>query len=160
MMIGLEGMMFRVRPCTPKDLVEVWQIAEKYTSFDATPTPADIEGLYAKNSEFFFVAQHDDGRIVGFITGYERKGVPENVLRTWNAARVGYIDLMAVEASFRRMGVGTDLLNTLLENFSRVGIDLVLLDVPVEQEAAVRLYKKEGFDVRAYNMKKYLKRRN
>jgi|SRR5712692_10298095 len=150
--------MFRVRPCTPKDLVEVSQIAEKYTSFDAQPTPADIEGLYARNPEFFFVAQDDDGRIVGFITGYERKGVPESVLRTWNAARVGYVDLMAVDVSFRRRGVGTAMLNTLLENFSREDIELVLLDVPVEQDAAVRLYKGQGFDVRGYNMKKYLKR--
>ncbi len=150
--------MFRVRNCTDRDLGEVFRIAEKYTSFDAKPTPVDIEGLYARNPEFFFIAHDEHERILGFITGYERKGVPENVLRTWNATRVGYVDLMAVDIPSRRRGVGTALLNTLLEHFSRAGIDLVLLDVPVEEEAAVRLYKKEGFDIRAYNMRKYLQK--
>ncbi len=81
--------MFRVRHCTDRDLGEVFRIAEKYTSFDAKPTPGDIEGLYARNPKFFFVAHDEQGRIVGFITGYERKGIPEKVLRTWNATRVG-----------------------------------------------------------------------
>ncbi len=152
--------MFRVRQCTDKDLGEVFRIAEKYTSFDAKPTPGDIEGLYARNPEFFFVAHDDHGNTVGFITGYERKGIPENVLRTWNATRVGYVDLMAVEIPFRRTGVGTALLNILLEHFSQVGIDLVLLDVPAEEEAAIRLYKQEGFETRAYNMRKYLRKEN
>ncbi len=150
--------MFRVRRCADKDLREVFRIAEKYTSFDAKPTLVDIEGLYARNPEFFFVAHDEHGSIVGFITGYERKGIPENVLRTWNATRVGYVDLMAVDIPFRRKGVGTALVDTLLEHFSRVGIDLVLLDVPAKEEAAVRLYKGAGFETRAYNMRKYLQK--
>ena len=150
--------MFRVRPCVEKDLREVFRVAEKHTSFDAVPTLVDIEGLYARNPEFFLVAQDEHGSIVGFITGYERKGIPDNVLRTWNASRVGYVDLMAVDIPFRRKGVGTALLNTLLEHFSREGIDLVLLDVPAKEEAAVRLYREAGFETRAYNMRKYLKR--
>ncbi len=136
----------------------MFRVAEKYTSFDAKPTLGDIEGLYARNPEFFFVAHDEHEKIVGFITGYERKGIPENVLRTWNARRVGYVDLMAVDVPFRRKGVGTVLLNTLLEHFSRVGIDLVLLDVPAEERAAVRLYKEKGFETRAYNMRKYLQK--
>ena len=151
--------MFRVRPCTPRDLKAVFQIADKYASFDATPALADLEGLYARNPEFFFIAEDDLGKILGFVTGYERKGVPENVLSTWKADKVGYVDLMAVDATYRRRGVGTLLLNTLLDSFARSGVDLVILDVPVEQEAAVRLYKKHGFEVRAYNMKKYLARK-
>ena len=148
--------MFQVRRCTPKDLEAVFQIAEKYTSFDAKPTLTDIEGLHARNPEFFFVGEDHLGKIVGFVTGYERKGVPESVLRTWKTNKVGYVDLMAVDASHRRKGIGTALLDTLLDCFAKSGVDLVLLDVPVEQEAAVRLYKEQGFEVRAYNMKKYL----
>ena len=109
--------MFHIRLCGEKDLEEVFRVAEKYTSFDAKLTLVDIEGLYARNPEFFFVAHDEHGRIVGFITGYERKGFPENVLRSWNATRVGYVDLMAVDIPFRRKGVGTALLHTLLEHF-------------------------------------------
>ena len=47
-------------------------------------------------------------------------------------------------------------MNTRLDHFQRNGIDIVNLDVPTEQEASVELYKKLGFYVRAYNMRKRL----
>ena len=148
--------MVNVRPCSSNDLPSVYEIAEKYTSFDATPTFIDIEGMYSRNPNYFFVAEDDSGQVTGFITGYERKGLPESVLRTWNAKKVGYIDLMAVDSRYRRKGIGRALMNTLLDHFQRNGIDIVNLDVPTEQEAAVELYKKLGFYVRAYNMRKRL----
>ncbi len=148
--------MVNVRPCSSNDLPSVYEIAEKYTSFDATPTFVDIEGMYSRNPNYFFVAEDDSGQVTGFITGYERKGLPESVLRTWNAKKVGYIDLMAVDSRYRRKGIGRALMNTLLDHFQRNGIDIVNLDVPTEQEAAVELYKKLGFYVRAYNMRKRL----
>ncbi len=148
--------MFHIRPCGTNDLAAVHILASEYTSFDATPTQADIEGLYHRNQEYFYVAEDDSGKILGFIPGYERKGIPEEVLRTWKAKRVGYIDLMAVDPSRRKMGIGTMLLSTLLGQFRTTGLDLVILDVPAEQESAVNLYKKLGFHTRAYNMRKSL----
>jgi len=148
--------MFHIRSCILNDLAAVHSLASEYTSFDATPTRADIEDLLQRNPEYFYVAEDDSGRILGFITGYERKGIPDAVLRTWKANRVGYIDLMAVDMSHRKKGIGTKLLNTLLEQFRTTGVDLVILDVPAEQESAVNLYKKLGFHIRAYNMRKSL----
>ncbi len=148
--------MFRVRSCRLNDLAVVYRLASEYTCFDATPTLADIEGLYHRNPEYFYVAEDDSGKIMGFITGYERRGIPEEVLHTWKAKRVGYVDLMAVDGSHRKKGIGTKLLSTLLEQFRTTGLDLVILDVPAEQESAVNLYKKLGFQIRAYNMRKHL----
>jgi ribosomal protein S18 acetylase RimI-like enzyme len=146
----------KVRPCVPKDLQSIVDLAQKYTSFDTKPAFADIQSMYARNPEYFFVAESDHGGVVGFITGYERKGIPEEVLRTWNAKRVGYIDLMAVNPSHRRMGVGRVLMNVILEEFRKNHVDIVNLDVPAEQEAALRLYESFGFSIRAYNMRKRL----
>ena len=44
----------------------------------------------------------------------------------------------------------------MLNRFKNGGIDIVNLDVPAEQEAAVRLYLKLGFFTRAYSMRKRL----
>ncbi len=152
--------MFRIRSCKKEDLNAVHKISAENTSFDATPTPADTEGMLARNPEYFYVAIDNSGEIVGFVTGYERKGIPEEVLRTWKASRVGYIDLMAVDSAHRRQGIGMGLMNTLLRKFGEDGIDLVMLDVPAEQVAGVRLYEKLGFHVRALNMRKYLESEN
>ncbi len=146
----------KVRKCSPADVRVVSELAEKYTSFDTTPTVVDIEGMYSRNPGYFFVAEDDREAIIGFITGYERKGIPEEVLRTWNANRVGYVDLMAVDPSYRRIGVGRALMNAVLDEFRRNHVDIVNLDVPGEQQAALGLYRALGFSVRAYNMSKRL----
>jgi ribosomal protein S18 acetylase RimI-like enzyme len=145
-----------IRPCKKEDLKAVHELSAKHTSFDATPTLADTEGLYARNPDYFYVAVGDSGEIIGFITGYERKGIPEEVLSNWNATRVGYIDLMTVDVPHRRKGVGTMLMNKLLDHFRTNGIDLVILDVPAQQLPAVRLYQRLGFEVRSFNMRKHL----
>ena len=75
---------------------------------------------------------------------------------TWKANRVGYLDLMAVDASHRRMGVGRALIDAILDEFRKNHVDLVNLDVPAEQEAAVGLYQSVGFSIRAYSMMKRL----
>jgi ribosomal protein S18 acetylase RimI-like enzyme len=127
----------KVRLCSAKDLQSLVDLAQRYTSFDMKPTFADIEGMYSRNPEYFYVAESDQGRIVVFITGYERKGLPEEVLRTWNAKKVGYVDLMAVDMPHRRRGIGRSLMNTLLNQFRKNGIDIVNLDAPGGQDAAV-----------------------
>jgi len=145
-----------VRLCSPSDLRRVFEIAEKHASFDTAPTLVDIDGMRSRNPDYFFVAEDDSGEVIGFITGYERMGLSEDVLRTWNAGSVGYVELIAVDSRYRRKGIGRALLKTLLNRFQSSGIDIVDLDVPAEQEAAVELYKKLGFYVRACNMRKRL----
>lgn len=146
----------KLRKCSSKDLQAVLALAQKYTSFDAKPTFADIEGMQSRNPEYFFVAEDDRGRVVGFVTGFERKGIPDEVLRTWKASRVGYLDLMAVDASHRRVGVGRALVNAILNEFRINNVDTVNLDVPAVQEDAIGLYRGLGFSIRAYNMRKRL----
>ena len=153
-------MVVQIRLSKESDLIAVHQLAVEYTSFDASPTFADIEGLYQRNPEYFYVAIDESEKIVGFITGYERKSIPEEVLLNWNASKVGYIELMAVKTGHRQKGIGTMLLNKLLERFQAGGIDLVILDVPMDQQPALKLYEKLGFKVRAYNLRKHLRSRS
>ena len=146
----------KLRKCSAKDLQAVVELAQKYTSFDATPSFADIEGMKARNPEYFFVAE-DHTRVIGFVTGFEREGIPDEVLRTWKANRVGYVELMAVDPSHRRIGVGRALMDAIFDEFRRNSVDIVNLDVPADQEAAVGLYRSLGFSIRAHSMTKRLR---
>src|SRR2546422_5888962 len=99
------------------------------------PTMPDIEMIYERNEDNFFVAEDDRGNILGFATGYEKKGIPQEVLMSWKAKRVGYLDLMAVDLQHRKQGIGTPLLNSVLYQFKGQGIDKGYLDAPsTEQE--------------------------
>src|SRR3989442_15387389 len=60
----------RVRKFQVSDLDQVLVLAERYGSWDATTTRADIEGFHSANPEFFFVAEFNK-KIVGFVCGRE-----------------------------------------------------------------------------------------
>jgi ribosomal protein S18 acetylase RimI-like enzyme len=141
-----------IRKCRTEDLSKVLLLAEEYTSFDVMPTMADIETIYERNTDNFFVAEDHRGKILGFATGYEKKGIPQEVLISWKAKRVGYVDLMAVDLQHRKQGIGTALLKSVLDEFKVQGIDTVHLDVPSEEPEAIRLYQRLGFKTRAYSM--------
>ena len=146
--------LWNVRKCHKEDLPKVLGLAERYTSFDAMPTMPDIEMMYERNENNFFVAEDDRGNIIGFATGYEKKGIPQEVLMSWKARRVGYLDLMAVDLQHRKQGKGTALLNSVLDQFEVQNIDTIHLDVPSSEQDAIRLYQKLGFKTRAYSMVK------
>ena len=143
-----------MRKCRRDDLSEVLVLAERYTSFDAMPTMPDIEMIYERNEDNFFVAEDEGGNVLGFATGYEKKGIPQEVLMSWKAKRVGYLDLMAVDILHRKQGIGTALLNSVLDQFKVQGIDTIHLDVPSTEQDAIKLYQKLGFKTRSYSMVK------
>src|SRR2546428_4459678 len=136
---------WNVRKCHKEDLPKVLDLAERYTSFDAMPTMPDIEMIYERNEDNFFVAEDDRGNILGFATGYEKKGIPQEVLLSWKAKRVGYLDLMAVDILHRKQGIGSAPLNSGLDQFKDQGIATIHLGVPSPEQNTLILYLKLGF---------------
>src|SRR3989454_12428253 len=98
------------------------------------PTMPDIEMIYERNEDNFFVAEDDRGNILGFATGYEKKGIPQEILMSWKAKRVGYLDLMAEEIQHRKEGSGTARLDSVLDQLQGQGIGTVPLEVPFPAE--------------------------
>ncbi len=144
-----------IRRYEQKDRDEVLSLAERYTSWDSTPTQADIEGFYSSSPELFFVAEAD-GKVVGFVCGRESKHLPGETLMRWKANKAASIETLAVDETCRRRGIGTSLLNKLFETCRVSGIDLVTLSVPAEETEARNLYEKLGFEERAYFLRKRL----
>jgi len=136
-----------VRTFEAGDVEQVLELAQKYASWDVTPTKADIEGFHSASPEFFLVAE-DDKKIVGFIYGRE-SNPPAEVLDKWNSRKVASIETLAVDKNYRRRGIATSLLATLFEAFKQKKIDLVTLSVPAVEIGAMKLYGKMGFDPRA-----------
>jgi ribosomal protein S18 acetylase RimI-like enzyme len=137
----------RIRKFEVGDVEQVLALAQRYASWDATPTKADIEGFHSASPEFFLVAEAE-GKVIGFVYGRE-SNPPAEVLDKWNSRKVASIEMLAVDADCRQQGIATSLLVTLFESFRQKEIDLVTLSVPAVEIAAVNLYAKLGFEPRA-----------
>src|SRR2546425_4362697 len=98
------------------------------------PTMPDIEMIYERNEDNFFVAEDDRGNILGFATGYEKKGIPQEVLMSWKAKRVGYLDLMAVDIPHRKEGIGAAPLKSVLGQIKGQGIHTGHLALPLTEQ--------------------------
>ena len=109
-----------IRRYEENDRVAVLQLSQKYASWDSTPTEADIQGFHSSEPDFFLVAELNR-RIVGFVYGHESKNVPNEVLRKWKATKVASVEVLAVEEKYRRRGIGTQLLNSLFQAFTKRG---------------------------------------
>ena len=144
----------RIRKFEPRDTDIVLSLMQRYASWDITPTRADIQGFHSVSPEFFLVAEADR-KVLGFVYGRE-SNPPAEVLDKWKSRKVASIETMAVDEDYRRQGIATSLLTAIFEEFKRNGIDLVTLSVPAEEAAAVSLYEKMGFDLRAHFLWKKL----
>jgi len=83
-----------------------------------------------------------DGRIVGAIGGYII-GSMENI----EGERYGFIEFLIVDEGYRGMGVGRNLLVSLIDKLKGRGVSEVYLEVDPRNEAALSLYKSLGFTV-------------
>ena len=144
----------KVRLYEPRDTRAVLALAEKYASWDATPTLADIQGFHAQNPDLFFVAKVEN-EVVGFVYGRESNPPAETLLK-WKANKAGFIESLAVAKEHRRKGIATALLDRFFQACRNMGIDIVSLAVPAEEEGARKLYSRLGFEVRGYHLRRKL----
>ncbi|MEW6566763.1 MAG: ribosomal protein S18-alanine N-acetyltransferase [Chloroflexota bacterium] len=125
-----------IRPMTLDDLPDVLQIdrlsfplpwPERSYRFELTENPS---------STLLVATRLEDGqtRIAGYI-GF------------WLIIDEAHISTLAVHPRFRRLGIGSDLLDAALDRAARQGADVVTLEVRVSNQAAVNLYHRFGFKV-------------
>lgn len=97
---------------------------------------------WGEEGDFGFIAINNEGQPIGSITArYFNE----------NNKGFGYIDQdtpelgMAILSEFRGKGIGTALLNQLLEEAKKKGIKKLSLSVDPKNRAAVHLYQRFGF---------------
>ncbi|MDF1537556.1 MAG: GNAT family N-acetyltransferase [Candidatus Thorarchaeota archaeon] len=143
----------KIRQFESNDTEPVLNLANTHAVFDSPLTAADL-AITRQLPEAFILAEQEY-QIVGFVFGYVRDVLSE-VLANWNVSKVGQVELLVVDPNSRTNGVGTMLLESLLEVFAKNGVDMVTLHCPAEATEAKSLYDKVGFETRAYAMRKRL----
>lgn len=87
---------------------------------------------YLKDDNYIILVNEDD-YINGFIIVYKN---------------IDYFELeaIAVDINYRKKGIASELFNFFINNYTKKH-DSILLEVAVNNDAAVSLYKKMGFEV-------------
>lgn len=122
-----------------------------YEPGERSPSLARLEGLLSgaetHPEDTFVLAAEEKGELVGFVSagrgGHRR------------TAHSAYI-VCGVRAAYRGQGVGTELFRRLDEWARANGIHRLELTVLCENEIALRLYRKNGFEIegtRRHSMK-------
>src|SRR2546425_13196111 len=99
-----------IRNYDSKDSKEVLVLAEKYASWDTTPTEADLGGVWSSDPELFLVAE-GGGKAGGVLVGRRAREIAGEVLRKRGAAKDRSNGTLARDAPDRRRGNAKELLN-------------------------------------------------
>ena len=113
----------KLRKCTAKDLNRVIEIERKSFRY---PYPPSLFKWYLRNG--FFLVTEKNGKIVGYVIGMEEE------------TKEGLIASIAVLPNFRRKGIGTSLMEKMMEKMEEVKVQ-----VRKSNRAAIKFYKKLGF---------------
>lgn len=118
-----------VRAMTAEDLPEVMRIER--ASFSSPWTLATFAGLLGREGTRLWVAE-TGGEVAGYAV-------------VWMVADQAELGDVAVAEPWRRRGIGTRLVETVLDTMAELGIRELFLEVRVSNRGARDLYARHGF---------------
>ena len=130
--LGLTMADVELRRAQEDDFSEVMSLERKSFPLDAYPDEV-LRRRMIEYPQGFLVALQD-GKIVGYIAA-------------WVVSRKARIDSMAIDEQYRRRGIGSLMLDTVLDHFKRNGHKTVELKVRPTNTGAIKLYATFGFQV-------------
>lgn len=110
--------------------------------------------IYNKENNILICSVCDD-EIVGFVYGYLKEQAGEFLYEN-----VGLIDALYVRDNYRKQGIATNLINEFYKWCDLKNIKYIEIGSFVENKDAYNLYKKLGFEVVSYRMKKIYSDKN
>jgi ribosomal protein S18 acetylase RimI-like enzyme len=124
----------RIRQFEKGDFDLLWRIDQDCFDPQLAYSRPELAFYMRRPGSFTLVAEDQGGVIQGFIVAETRR-------------KTGHIITIDVIAEARRDGVGSALLLAAEEKLRLAGAVAVALETPVDNDAAIRFYKKKGFFV-------------
>ncbi|MEM3833256.1 MAG: ribosomal protein S18-alanine N-acetyltransferase [Thermoprotei archaeon] len=132
-----------IRRAKSSDLDSIYKIEVISFGYEAFSKGFLLEMLF-RFPEFFIVAEKDN-EIVGYLSasieGYFNK--------------VCHLLSIAVLPEYRNRGIGSLLLKHLIDLIKTKGIRSIILEVKKDNEPAINVYKKFGFEIIGYRYRYY-----
>ena len=123
--------MIRIRQMTQEDIPQVVEIER--CSFSRPWSRGALEKVVADENALYLAAEDTQtGAVVGYMGAYLILDEAD-------------INQIAVDVSYRKMGIGTQILHHFMQNLKERKITAVTLEVRKSNTAAIALYEKCGF---------------
>ncbi|MGA8541394.1 MAG: N-acetyltransferase [Terriglobales bacterium] len=126
-------MPFQIRQFEKADFDTVWRIDQACFDAQLAYSRPELAFYMRRPGSFTLVAQAESG-ILGFVVAETRR-------------KTSHIITIDVVAEARLAGVGSALLRAAEEQLLKAGAVAVALETPVNNEAAIRFYKRHGYFV-------------
>ena len=133
---------FNIREYRPADFDVLWQIDQRCFPSGISYTQSELRSFISKRNAITLVAEfqsHGDGqaeeRIAGFVVAHALRG------------KYGRVVTLDIGPEVRRFGLGAKLMKVCEERLLAKGCAEIYLEVAVDNQAALRLYEKLGYEV-------------
>jgi ribosomal-protein-alanine N-acetyltransferase len=123
---------FRFREYRPADLESLWRLDQRCFTPEIAYSRRELEYYLRNRTKICIVAEAAE-KLAGFILGHR------------DARGFGHIVTIDVDADFRRSGLGSQLIARLEDRFRAAGCGNAVLEVAVDNRAALDFYKKHGY---------------
>lgn len=127
---GSSGTPFLVRPAGLEDVEDVAAI--EVVAFSNPWNAQTFRSLIRRNRAQILVAEGDSGEILGYAVA-------------WWVQDQAELANLAVKEEHRGRGIGSALLDRVLEDLGERGVDSLFLEVRVSNDGALALYRSRGF---------------
>jgi ribosomal protein S18 acetylase RimI-like enzyme len=152
---------FRIRAFTKADFETLWQIDQACFDPQLAYSRSELAFYMKRPKAFTLVAEQATAAAPADLADVRRNGDGSGRVRMNGFAgtnilgfivaetrqKTGHIITIDVIAEARRFGVGSTLLQEAEKQLTRAGASTVELETPVNNDSAVRFYKKEGYFV-------------
>lgn len=131
--------MLRVRESRPEEFDELWRIDQRCFTSGIAYSREELAQYMSIRGSFTLVGEQQDGG--------EAPGAVGFVLATRDRRGTGHIITIDVLEAARRHGLGSQLLEAAEARLVEQGCTRVLLEVAVDNAAAIAFYKRHGYSV-------------
>jgi len=144
------GVPFRIRQFEKADFDTLWRIDQDCFDPQLAYSRPELAFYMRRPGSFTLVVEAADA-VLSRVRGNGGAPVPGCGILGFVVAesrrKTGHIITIDVVAEARRLGVGSSLLQAAEERLLGAGAVVVALETPVNNEAAIRFYKKKGYFV-------------
>ncbi|MFL6301214.1 MAG: GNAT family N-acetyltransferase [Terriglobales bacterium] len=139
-----------IRTASEAEFEQLWQIDQSCFLPGIAYSREELQ-WYMRRPQAFTVVSEREGQVAGFVLAdiakVRRKAPPAKKLTAPAAESVGHVITIDVVARWRRAGIGSELLASAEKRLKEAGCRTVLLETGVDNDSAIRFYKKHGYSV-------------